>query len=96
MLVHLTFSMEHDETKKTPISDLDKKIQQLEERKKRLMKLSSERERKQRANRLIQTGALAEKYFGIEHLTINQREELFKIFSEFISKNTPAKYRNKD
>ncbi|GIP45146.1 hypothetical protein J45TS6_36050 [Paenibacillus sp. J45TS6] len=88
--------MSHDETKKTPITDIDLKIQQLKERQHRLMKLSSEKERKQRANRLIQTGALAEKYFGIEHLTIKQREELFKIFSDFISKNTPTKYRNKD
>lgn len=84
-----------NEVKKTPITDIDKIIEQLEERKKRIVKLNSDKERKQRANRLIQTGALAEKYFGIEHLTIEQREELFKIFSEFISKNTPEKYRNK-
>lgn len=84
-----------DEIKKTPISDIDKKIKQLEERKQRIEKLTSEKERKQRANRLIQTGALAEKYFGIEHLTIEQREELFKIFADFISKNKPEKYKKK-
>ncbi|MDR6726117.1 vacuolar-type H+-ATPase subunit H [Paenibacillus amylolyticus] len=86
--------MEQDNrNKKTPISDMDKKIEQLEERKSRIVRLASEKERKQRANRLIQTGALAEKYFGIEHLSIKKREELFKIFSDFISKNTPDKYR---
>lgn len=82
-----------DEIKKTPISDIEKKIKQLEERKLRIEKLTSEKERKQRANRLIQTGALAEKYFGIEHLTIEQREELFKIFADFISENKPDKYK---
>jgi hypothetical protein len=90
----LPIDMEHEnEIKKTPISDIDKKIEQLEERKNRIVRLTSEKERKQRANRLIQTGALAEKYFGIEHLSIEKREELFKIFSDFISKNTPEKYR---
>lgn len=82
-----------DYTKRTPLSSIDKKIKQLEERKKRIVHLTSEKERKQRTNRLIQTGALAEKYFGIEHLTIEHREELFKIFAEFISKNKPEKYK---
>lgn len=86
---------QEDETKKTPISDIDRKIKQLEERKNRITRLASEKERKQRASRLIQTGALAEKYFGIEHLSIEKREELFKIFADFISKNTPEKYRRK-
>ncbi|WP_336765668.1 hypothetical protein [Paenibacillus sp. USHLN196] len=84
------------DTRKTPISDIDIKIEQLEERKNRIVKLASDKERKQRANRLIQTGALAEKYFGIEHLSIEKREELFNIFAAFISKNTPEKYRRKN
>lgn len=45
--------------------------------------------RKQRARRLIETGALVEKYFEIENLTIKEREELFKIFSDFIKANKP-------
>ncbi|AOZ94884.1 hypothetical protein [Paenibacillus crassostreae] len=86
--------MDDGEIKKTPLSDIDKKIDQLKERKQQLIRFHSENERKQRANRLIQTGALAEKYFGIEHLSIDQREELFKIFSDFISKNTPTKFKS--
>lgn len=81
--------------KKTPISNIDIRIKQLEERKQRIETLASEKERKKRTNRLIQTGALAEKYFEMEHLTIEQREELFKIFADFISKNKPDKYKNK-
>ncbi|HZH59650.1 MAG TPA: hypothetical protein VEY70_08755 [Metabacillus sp.] len=45
--------------------------------------------RKERARRLIQTGALAEKYLEIENLTLEEREELFKIFSRFIVANKP-------
>lgn len=45
--------------------------------------------RKERANRLIQTGALAEKYFEIHNLTIDEREELFKTFANFIKANKP-------
>lgn len=82
--------------KNTPISDIEKRISQLEERKKNLVRYHSEQERKKRANNLIQTGALAEKYFGIHHLTIEQREELFKIFSDFIAKNKPEKFKNKE
>lgn len=37
-------------------------------------------ERKQRANRLIQKGALLEKYFECEELTIEETEEVLKIF----------------
>ncbi|WP_068505943.1 hypothetical protein [Paenibacillus kribbensis] len=82
--------------KKTPISDIEKRINQLEERKKNLVRFHSEKERKKRANQLIQTGALAEKYFGIHHLSIEQREELFKIFSDFIAKNKPDKFKDKE
>lgn len=79
--------------KKLPISDVEKRIQQLQERKKNIQRLASERERKKRANRLIQTGALAEKYFEIEKLSIEERESLFKIFSEYIKANTPSKFK---
>ena len=57
---------------KTPLSDIDKKIAQLEERKKHINYLSKNRERKARARRLIETGALAEKYFEIEQLSIHR------------------------
>ena len=50
-------------------------------------------ERKKRARRLIETGALAEKYFEIHSLSIDEREELFKMFSSFIKANKPKKFQ---
>lgn len=79
--------------KKRPISDVEKRIKQLEERKKNIQRLSNEKERKKRANRLIQTGALAEKYFNIESLSIEEREDLFKIFADYIKANKPNKFK---
>ena len=71
--------------------DLKEKITQLQQKKKQLenetrRKLSWEK-RKVRTKRLIETGALAEKYFGIEDFTIEQREKVFQTFSEFVKKN---------
>ena len=71
--------------------DLKEKINQLQQKKQRLKnetrrKLSWEN-RKARTKRLIETGALAEKYFGIEDFTIEQREKVFRTFSEFVKKN---------
>lgn len=61
--------------------------------KKRIKYQTDNSYRKDRARRLIETGALAEKYFEIHNLTIEEREELFKIFSSFIQKNKPNKYK---
>ena len=71
--------------------DLKEKITQLQQKKKLLenetrRKLNWEK-RKARTKRLIETGALAEKYFGIEDFTIEQREKVFRTFSEFVKKN---------
>lgn len=79
--------------KKRPISDIEKRISQLEERKKNILRLSNDRERKKRAHRLIQTGALAEKYFELEHLSLQEREQLFKTFANYINRNKPNKYK---
>lgn len=54
------------------INKLDLKIKLLEEKKKALAKQINYEERKKRTRRLIQTGALVEKYFNIEHLSIFQ------------------------
>ncbi|UAK18098.1 hypothetical protein [Sporolactobacillus terrae] len=49
--------------------------------------------RRKRAHRLIQTGALAEKYFGIENLSLTEREELFLMFASFIKSNMPERLK---
>lgn len=71
--------------------DLKEKITKLQQQKQRLenetrRKLSWEN-RKARTKRLIETGALAEKYFELEDFTIEQREKVFQTFSEFVKKN---------
>ncbi|MCM3227568.1 hypothetical protein [Terribacillus saccharophilus] len=79
------------------INQVDQRIKQLEKRKSDLIKAKQYREnnaaRKARANRLIETGALAEKYFEIKNLSISEREELFKIFSDFVTANKPKNLR---
>lgn len=81
--------MKHDPLEES--KDLKEKIGQLQQKKKQLEsetrgKLNWEK-RKARTKRLIETGALAEKYFGIEDFTIEQREKVFQTFSEFVKKN---------
>lgn len=69
------------------ITELKKKKNQLQNETKRR---ASWEQRKLRTKRLIETGALAEKYFGLEEFTIEQREKIFQTFSEFVK----AKIRN--
>lgn len=53
-----------------------------------------ENERKKRANRLIQKGALVESYFEADHLEVEETEELLKTFSEYVNQNKPDKFKN--
>lgn len=53
-------------------------------------------ERKKRANRLIQKGALLEKYFECEHLSPEQTEELLKTFSDYVNYNKPVYLKAND
>lgn len=75
------------------IEKLDLKIKYLTDKKKSLEKNINNIDRKARTRRLIQTGALCEKYFEIEHLSIEDREEVFKMFSDYIKTHTPEKYK---
>ncbi|WP_079523988.1 hypothetical protein [Solibacillus isronensis] len=63
------------------ITELKRKKNQLQNETKRR---ASWEQRKLRTKRLIETGALAEKYFGLEEFTLEQREKIFKTFSEFV------------
>lgn len=74
------------------INKLDLKIKLLEEKKKALAKQTNYEERKKRTRRLIQTGALVEKYFNIENLSMEDREELFNIFADYIKSHAPEKF----
>lgn len=42
---------------------------------------------------LIQKGALFEKYFEAEKLSVDESEELLKIFADYVNANKPDKYK---
>ncbi|WP_193014064.1 DUF3847 domain-containing protein [Staphylococcus equorum] len=76
-----------DEFKK--IKKTEAKIERTELQRNRLKNI----DRKERAHRLIQKGALLEKYFEVEELTPEETEELLKIFSSYINANKPNKFK---
>lgn len=56
-------------------------------------KLNNSTERRKRTHKLIQKGALLEKYFDIEHLSVQETETLLKIYSDYIKSNMPSKFK---
>ncbi|WP_245947523.1 hypothetical protein [Bacillus taeanensis] len=70
-----------------------KKLDGMIERSKIKKMKMKEKERKERTRRLIQKGALLEKYFDSYHLDVEETEELLKIFSEYVKHNTPQKFK---
>lgn len=50
--------------------------------------------RKARSRRLIQKGALLEKYFQADNLSVEQTEELLKIFADYVNAHKPNKLKN--
>ncbi|MDE9962298.1 hypothetical protein P3T97_14045 (plasmid) [Mammaliicoccus sciuri] len=65
------------------------KIEKLNLQKNRLKNI----DRKKRANRLIQKGALLEKYLEAEKLSPEETEELLKVFANYINSNKPNKFK---
>lgn len=50
--------------------------------------------RKARSRLLIQKGALLEKYFQADNLSVEQTEELLKIFADYVNAHKPNKLKN--
>ena len=50
--------------------------------------------RKSHSRRLIQKGALLEKYFQADNLSVEQTEELLKIFADYVNAHKPNKLKN--
>ncbi|MDV7757997.1 hypothetical protein [Liquorilactobacillus mali] len=50
--------------------------------------------RKARSRRLIQKGALLEKYFQADNLSVAQTEELLKIFADYVNEHKPDNLKN--
>ena len=72
---------------------LEWKIQTLEKKKKSIERSLHRKDRKGRTRLLIQTGALCEKYFDIEDLSLSEREDVFKLFSSYVKNNIPSKFK---
>lgn len=70
-----------------------KQLQQEINRVERSIQLDSQKERKERTRRLIQKGALLENYFECEHLSVEETEELLKMFSSYVNANKTIKFK---
>ena len=70
-----------------------KKLEQEKNRLERSLSRDHQIERKKRTRRLIQKGALLEKYFESEHLSVEETEELLKTFSSYINGNKNEKFK---
>ena len=53
----------------------------------------SNKERKLRTRKLIQKGALLDKYFDIDNLSVDDTESLLKTFAEYVKSNKSDKYK---
>ena len=70
-----------------------KKLEQEKNRLERSLSRDHQVERKKRTRRLIQKGALLEKYFESEHLSVEETEELLKTFSGYVNGNKSEKFK---
>lgn len=74
-------------------NELEKKIQKNELLMKQKQFYESNKERKLRTRKLIQKGALLNKYFDIDNLSVDDTESLLKTFAEYVKSNKPDKYK---
>lgn len=80
----------------TELKKIERELEYLKIAKRELQFQDKQHDRKKRTKRLIETGALCEKYFDMYHMTIEDREEVFKIFSNYIQANTPNRFHKKE
>ncbi|WP_273718494.1 hypothetical protein [Leuconostoc mesenteroides] len=72
---------------------LQKKIDQEEFILRQSKYFENSKARKERTRLLIQKGALLDKYFETESLSVDDTENLLKIFSKYVNSNKPDKYK---
>lgn len=72
---------------------LQKKIDQEEFTLRQSKYFENSKDRKERTRLLIQKGALLDKYFETEILSVDDTENLLKIFSNYVNSNKPDKYK---
>ncbi|MEK4503673.1 hypothetical protein [Bacillus sp. FSL R12-0069] len=80
----------------TELKKIERELEYLKITKRELQFQDTQHDRKKRTKRLIETGALCEKYFDMYHMTIEDREVVFKIFSNYIQANTPNRFHKKE
>ncbi|MCT1172031.1 hypothetical protein [Lactococcus lactis] len=73
--------------------EIQKKIERENSILKKSKYIESTKKRKERTRKLIQKGALLDKYFYTENLSIDETEDFLKIFSNYIKENKPDKYK---
>lgn len=73
--------------------EIQKKIERENSILKKSKYIESTKKRKERTRKLIQKGALLDKYFDTENLSIDETEDFLKIFSNYIKENKPYKYK---
>jgi hypothetical protein len=75
------------------INKLDQQIEHLERKKKIYEHSLSNESRKARTRRLIQIGALAEKYYELDNNDLHEVEEILKQFSSYVKANKLDKHK---
>lgn len=70
-----------------------KKLEQADFKARQSKYYESQKQRKARSRRLIQKGALFEKYFEAENLSIDESEKLLKMFANYVNENKPNQYK---
>jgi Cft2 family RNA processing exonuclease len=80
----------------TELKKIERELEYLKITKRELQFQDKHHDRKKRTKRLIETGALCEKYFDMYPMTMEDREEVFKIFSNYIQANTPNRFHKKE
>lgn len=72
---------------------LEKKISQQDFKLRQSKYIENSKQRKLRTRILIQKGALLDKYFETENISVDDTEKLLKMFSDYINENKPKKFK---
>lgn len=78
------------------ITKIEEKIKKLEREKKIYEHSLSKVNRKKRTRRLIQIGALSEKYFDLYNNDLHDIEEIFSQYSSFVKSNKLNKHKKRE
>ncbi|AYK68300.1 hypothetical protein ABS751_10410 [Bacillus subtilis] len=77
----------------SPITKIEQKIKKLENQLKAQDKFKRDEARRQRTRRLIEIGGKTQKYFELEHNSIEEIEEILFQFSEYVKHNKLDKHK---